>query len=320
MPRRRDWQQLSRACTALGYTLRQLDSGLWQIEDGARCLPLPPGYWPMNTHAACAIAIDKRHSHALLRDHGVDTPQQLEILLDERLDERLGDVRQQIDDWGFPVFVKPDKGSLGQLAARVAHHEQLAQHLRLTAQRYHCALIQRYIEQPEYRLFYLRGEMLFHYRRHPPSIIGDGQRSLSQAVDDLCRQSPAFDPDYGLDKNWILEQLLRHKLTWNSVVPAGLTIRLGACSNLISGGQFSDFSQQPLPACEQWLNRIARLFRLELFAVDLFSASQLRDPTDFCVIDINSNPQLESLDYFNQDHLRQQIWQKILQLAMSRGG
>ncbi len=306
------------ACDALGYRLRHLGSGLLLIEHDDVRLPLPPGYWPLNPRAACALAEDKRHCGALLRASGFSTPEEVAIAL-PLADAAWPALRERFDAFGGPVLVKPARGTLGRGIARIVEAAGLRRHLALLAAYDDGALMQRWIEAPEYRLFHFDGELVFGYRRTPPEAIGDGRRALRDHVDALQRDAPAFSPDRG----WILDQLRALGLDWTTPLPAGVRLRLAPCANALGGGRFDALRVQgegtaPFPpGCADWLRRLGRTVGLRLFAVDLFSASALRDPADYRVLDVNANPEIGSLAAFGRGDLQRQLWTRVLRAAMA---
>jgi cyanophycin synthetase len=306
------------ACDALGYGLRRLDTRLLLIEHADCRLPLLPGYWPLNPRAACALVEDKRHCGALLRASGFSTPEESAVVL-PLADAAWPALRARFHAFGGPVLVKPARGTLGRGIARITDAAGLRRHLALLAGDDDGALMQRWIEAPEYRLFHLDGEPVFGYRRTPPEAVGDGRRTLRDHVDALQREASAFSPDRG----WILDQLRALGLDWTTPLPDGVRLRLSACANGFGGGRFDELRVQgegaaPFPpGCADWLRRLGRTVGLRLFAVDLFSASALRDPDDYCVLDVNANPQIESLAVFGRRDLQLQLWTRVLRAAMA---
>lgn len=314
-------EAIDAACAALGVRLHRLETGLLLVEHGARRLPLVPGYWPLNARAACALAEDKRHCGALLRASGFSTPEEYAVAL-PLVDAAWPALHLHFEALGPPVLVKPARGTLGRGIARVADAAALRRHLALLAGHDGAALVQRWIEAPEYRLFHLDGEAMFAYRRTPPTAIGDGRRTLREHVDALSAEVPAFTPDRG----WILDQLRAHGLDWTTPLPEGVRIRLSPCANAFGGGRFDDLRVpgehgDVLPtACVDWLWRLGRTLGLRLFAVDLFSASALERLDDFVVLDVNANPQLDGLALFGRRDLQAEIWRRVLAAALADAG
>jgi len=323
MAARDDAATLEAACATLGFRVRRDEDGRAWIDDGSRGFTLPPGGWPLNTPAARAVARDKRACGARLREAGFATPTEIAVDMSSFPESAWQRLQAAVAAIGYPVFVKPSDGSMGQLAARVVDAAGVRRQLGLIAQRHAAALVQAWIDLPEYRLFHCDGALVFGYRRTPPDVVGDGRRSLREQVDALCAASPAFEPGYGLDRDWILDQLRAHRLDWTRPLPDGLRIRLGARANGIAGGRFSDLrvageGLQPFPPrCEDWLRRLAHTLGLRVFAVDLFSASCLASPEDACVIDVNAQPRLDALLGFGREDLRREVWCRVLRTAMA---
>lgn len=320
-----------------GWSFRRLDGGIrWITGDDGAGIALPAGHRPLNSQAASVLAADKAACAILLREAGIGTPEQVVVDL-----EGLGlagdgpaggdppgrippeaapawrQVARRVEALGYPVFVKPATGSRGQLARRIPDEGALRHQLSWIGRRFRRAVVQPFVRAPEYRLFWLDGRLEFLYRRLPPAVVGDGRRTLRQLVDDLDRELPEFDPEVGLDRGFILEQILAHGVTWTTPLPAGLTIELSGVGNLWSGARLVDFARQGPPGCEAWLERLARTLGLRLCAVDLFSPSCLADPTDFLVIDVNSNPHWSVLRSVGQEAVWREVWERVLERALA---
>jgi cyanophycin synthetase len=228
-------------------------------------------------------------------------------------------LRARVEAFGFPVLVKPARGTLGRGIARIADAAALRRHLVSLAGYDTQALIQRWIEAPEFRLFHLDGACVYAYRRTPPEAIGDGRRTLREQVDALSAQAPAFSPDRG----WIHDQLRAHGLDWSTPLPAGVRIRLAPCANAFGGGRFDalrvpDEDPASLPsACRDWLRRLGGAMGLRLFAVDVFSESSLHDPSEIRVLDVNANPQIDGLAVFGRGDLQVRLWARVLEAALA---
>lgn len=310
----------TRACEDLGYSIRSMEPqrGLVLVEDGRRRFAMLRGRIPLNSRTACELAASKALCSRLLATAGFHTPRERCFVVCSTLPaEAAAEIVRFAETVGYPLFVKPESGSLGSFAKRVQSPGEVIRQAETLAIKYRHALVQEWIQANEYRLFLLAGEIIFSYRRHVAAVHGDGLLSFAQLLDKAKSERPLLKPDYGIDREWILEQLLGNGLTWRTVVPEGLKIELATVASLSNGGTADDLRLGASKACQDWARSLASLFPLKVCSVDLFAPGGLHHPEGFIVIDVNSNPMLASLFGLGRGDLGVAIWKKILRLRMA---
>jgi glutathione synthase/RimK-type ligase-like ATP-grasp enzyme len=301
-----------------GFTFEVLDraASLCAIGDGRRRVVLRAGSTPLNAHAAVLVAREKSLSAAVLERAGFRVPAGIAVALrgDAETAASAETLRAFVRQRGFPLFVKPDEGSWGRYARRVADQAELHAHLQTIARRHEKAVVQEVLAGDEFRIFVLDGEPLFAYRHEIGRIDGDGAHTFTELLDALAARRPAMNLEYGIDRDLILRQMIEHGCSWRSILPAGVSIRLSDAANLIGGGAAGAIATD-VAHVRAWASGVVAALGLRVCGIDLF-ASDFRDPSTFIVLEVNSNPGLTSLDRGGQRELAYDIWARMLDAAV----
>lgn len=304
---------LREACQRNGvvFQLLDLNLGLCRISTEGKHLHMLADSMIYNPNYAVKLAASKVCSQVLLESAQIKTPQTRVCHLDTlslsdgEIGEELCELLAWTDVLGYPVFVKPDKGSLGRLARRVANSSELIRHLRTIKKYFGAAIVQECLSYDEYRIVAIQGEPIFAHRRRIGRILGNGVHTFTELFADYCRKNPATDPVNGINHDLILSQLVSIRGTWQSVLPVGIEIRLSDAANTSNGGCMDEIQYDNFTACRPWVNTICQLFRLTVCGIDLFAPMGLQAPEHFIAIEVNSNPGLDG-------ELAISIWQKLL--------
>ncbi|WP_428150734.1 ATP-grasp domain-containing protein [Brevundimonas sp.] len=216
--------------------------------------------YPINAASAYTLCRDKAYTNLLLSRAGLPViPTSLYFVDPRRAEWRrpgreLQDLLADSQGWTFPVFAKPNMGSRGEMAERIADVAGLTDWVRRVSPDYESVLIQPVVSGAEYRVFVLDGEALFSYRKS-----AQGHR------------------------------------------PA----------NLAQGGQVSDFREGAPPAMAALAIAATRTMGLRLAGIDLFAGAPTGDADNQVVIEVNANPNLESLEIMDRQDLVLRIWTTV---------
>ena len=206
----------------------------------------------------------------------------------------------------YPVFVKPNRGASGKLARLVSSDEDLLNHFAAIAKSDHVALVQKPITKPEFGLFVLGDRVEFTYLKSPSSLVGDGQQSIRQLIEAAGENSPKKVRD-----SFFSKQIAQLGLRMDDILPLNQTLSLSPNSNLNTGGQMRDYTEQINPQLEQWAVNLIQLFGLKIAGIDVFGDS-LENPEQLIVLEINSMPTLASLYLLGYHKKVYDIWSKIM--------
>lgn len=273
------------------------------------------GVYPINRGAPFAIARDKAFTHFVLGRAGFATPVGGHFFLNPQGDYVRPAGREREDALGFanrlsghyrlPLVVKPNSGKGAKLVTFVRSPEDLAAALDAIAGIDDVALIQSFIDQPEFRLFLVDGEITFAYRKARTTIEGDGKRTIAE----LCKaMSAMFDLGHA---GFLQAEMQVRGLNGNTVLPSGGILAIDFISNISASGRFAGFLD-PAPSVRDWARRLARTVSLRVTGIDVFSHSKLADPSDFIVTDVNGAPNLGTLYDLGYRDLVMGVWRDIL--------
>lgn len=270
------------------------------------------GIYPINRAAPFAVARDKAFTHFLLGGAGISVPEGEHFFLKERPLYVRPPGRERADAFAYaaklsdryeiPLIAKPNAGKGAKLVTFVRREADLAAALDAIAVEDEIALIQRFVDEPEFRLFLIDGAIAFAYAKARAEILGDGRTPIAAlcAVVRANAGSPFF-----------MAQLAARGLTIESPLGAGARLAVDFVSNISANGRFSGFIE-PSPALRNWASRLARTVSLRVTGIDVFSRSRLLDPGDIIVTDVNGSPNLGTLYDLGHRDLVFDVWSTIL--------
>jgi glutathione synthase/RimK-type ligase-like ATP-grasp enzyme len=207
---------------------------------------------------------------------------------------------------GGTAFVKPLLGSRGDFAQALHDEASLLRYLDEVSQYYDSILMQPIVSGVEYRVFLLDDEMVYAARKYPPSVPGDGVRSirdLLSAHNDGLR-SRGLSP---------VAMTTDHDASLDAVLPKGERWDIPGRMNLSAGGTM--VLETPRSDAVLALARKAvRALGLRVAAVDMFTDIG-GDPEAIRVIEVNSNPSIRLLEQSGRGDLILKIWRHTF-LAM----
>jgi len=301
-----------------GYFFRSLDGAdgyLFEVTDGARRAVFAGGAatpYALNDAHAAAIARDKAFSAVALRERGVAVLPGEMFFVTARWAEMRNSGREPDDALGFaaqahyPIFCKPVSASNGLYAEVIESAETFSDYMARVAREHFAILIQPFVRAPEYRVFVLRGEALFSYRKQPPEVVGDGRRSFEALVAALPRElgAPPLKA-IGRDLHGALTSA-------HFVVPAGERITLQGPANRAAGGGAAALQSGARDDLAALALAAADTLGLALAGVDIFDIAD----TGPAVIEVNSNPMIATLEDNQRWDLIETIWRANFEAAL----
>lgn len=265
------------------------------------------GLYPINRAASFAVARDKAFTHFLLRSAGFSVPEGEHFFLKERplylrppgreRTDALAYAAKLSDGYERPLVAKPNAGKGAKLVTFVSGEADLRAALDAIAAEDEIALVQGFVDEPEFRLFLLDGEIVFAYAKARAEIVGDGKTPIAALTD----ARSAF----------LARQLASHGLTLESTLGPGRTLAVDFVSNISANGRFAGFIE-PSEALRDWATRLAKTVSLRVTGIDVFSRSRLVDPADIIITDVNGSPNLGTLYDLGYQDLVFDVWSTIL--------
>ncbi len=315
---------LAEACDTHGWQIEIIDrySGhLARVSNGQSWFLVGAGAvssYPINNAVAAGVAKDKAHTAALLSRAGFRVPDGEHFFLIAAYRDQRGPGREIADalyyakQLGFPVFVKPNDGARGDFAELIHDEHALLFHLMAMAPRYHCALVQRVVSGPEYRVFVVDGTVMFHYRKTGAALIGDGVHTVQKLLDDANAALRARRISPVPAESPILQAALAAaKLGLLSIPDKGQRLLFTQRANLSGGGDLADFSVTASPALALWAKKLAETADLRVCGIDVIAPDGIDHPDTAIVMEVNSNPSLAGAHAAGYGAVVQEIWRRV---------
>ncbi len=316
-------QILKKACQLYGYSWELVDTyanNLVEISDGQKSFfssNSKIGTYPLNPKFSAQLVNDKAWSYKILKKKGYEVPRGDYFFLRDDYREMRGEGKELKDAITFakdkyPVFVKPNSSSLGILAEVIHDEAELKLHLEQIAEIGWITLVQEVIEQPEFRIFAVDGEVEFVYQRSAPVIMGDGEASVGEMIKKM-------NQNIKRERNKILEtspflkrQMEKYDLDFSSVLEVGQTLKVTSKANISAGGAIQNYSEEVSDETKLWVKTLMKDLSLRVSGIDVFVETSINEPNGFTIIEINHNPNLSGIYNLGHKEKVMTIWGKIL--------
>jgi D-alanine-D-alanine ligase-like ATP-grasp enzyme len=288
---RRIWEE---AAELVGATAEVLTGSFLLLKRSGRETVVHRNLVMLDHPATIALALDKTVSQRMLAQAGLPVPASVEVdLRDVAVAERF------LNDSPDPCVVKPSRETSGGtgVTCGVRDADDLWR-ARVVAGRWQpTMLIERQTAGDGYRLLFLDGELIGALRRHAPTVIGNGKRSIAELiVEENQRRVAAASEDVArlihvdLDSDIALRSA---GLDLSSVVPDGdvVTVKTSVSDN---GLRDNEVVKSLSPELVAEAAAAARIMRLRLAGVDLVTTDPERSlaETGGTILEVNGTPGL----------------------------
>lgn len=279
------------------------------------------GMYPLNSHFSAVMAHDKAWSYQALTQAGFRVPKGKHFFItDDWQEYRPKALNQEsavayANELGYPVFAKPNDGSSGLLAELIHDPNALKAHLMQIKKVSGVALVQEYINLPEYRIFVVDDHVEFVYQRTKPFLVGDGTHTIFELLTIMNKHIPIERHRIALNSEFLRHELQRCGYQTDTVLKSGIRFYVTAHANLASGGEMIGVTTQVPDWLHIWAARVIKTLGLRVAGIDVFSAEPLlesRADDNIIIIELNSNPNLAGIYEHGHVNLAQIIWKKIL--------
>jgi len=296
-------------CARFDLAFRDLDGGtglLFSVTSKSKSVQFGAGrcsWYPQNNSTAATLASDKYFGGKILEDAGIATLGGEYFFLSERHSAHRPEGHERPDAVGYfrklnsAAFVKPLTGSRGDFAQIVDSEAALDRYLDEVSRYYDSVLMQTIVAGREYRIFLLDDEIVYCARKHPPSLVGDGVRSIRDLLvaHNTDLQGRGLSPIAVTMTDYLLD----------TVLPSGTHWEIPGRTNFSAGGRME--LESPRAEATAMAREATRALGLRLAAVDIFTEVD-GDQNDLRVIEVNSNPSIRFLEQLDRGDLIQKIW------------
>ncbi len=281
------------AAAARGIPWRRLTQGsLVQFGWGSRQRRIQAAELDATSAVAESIAQDKDLTKKLLLAAGVPVPYGRPV---SSVDEAWA-VAMEI---GLPVVVKPQDGNQGKgVTVNIVNREHLEIAYRVAAEIGE-VMVERFLPGSDYRLLIVGDRMVAAARRDPPQVLGDGEHTVRQLVDQVNADPKRSDGhSTSLTKirfdDIAVARLDEQGLTPESVPAKGRRVVLRNNANLSTGGTATDVTDSVHPDLAARAVTAAQTIGLHICGVDVVCESVLRplEEQGGGVVEVNAAPGL----------------------------
>ena len=305
------------ACAEFGLGFDDIDGGsglAFRVASPAGVIYFGAGrcsWYPQNNATAATLACDKYFANRILEDAGIGTLGGDYFFLSPRhralrpAGHERGDAFAYFEKLNGSAFLKPLTGSRGDFAQAIGDEAALGRYFDTVAPNYDAVLMQPVVRGLEYRVFLLDGEIIYSARKFPPSLEGDGRRS----VNELLIAHNAALKDQGLSS---IDPATLPDAEFDVVLPKGERWEIPGRTNLSAGGRMAFAS--PNATSLTMAQEAVRALGLRAAAVDLFDDFGGNSQST-AVIEVNSNPSIRLLEELQRSDLILKIWRHTFSAA-----
>lgn len=281
-----------REATMRGIPVLKLeDNSSWQLGYGCNQKRISATITSSTSYTAVMTACNKEECRDLLK--GMSVP-----IADGTAIESLDELNESIETLGFPLVIKPADGNQGRgVTTNILTAEQAEEAFRFASTFSERLLVERFIPGFDYRLLIVDGKLAAAAKRTPAHVVGDGESSVQQLVDEVNCDSRRGDGHenvltkikVGPAAKFILSQ---KKYTLETVLADNEILHLDYAANLSKGGTAEDVTDRVHPDVVQMASRVSRIIGLDICGIDLI-AQTLTKPlseTGGIVLEVNAAP------------------------------
>ncbi len=321
-----------RVAERLGWSSTCLDpetGWLWRLERDGRSKLLAGPISSLNDAAAARLAADKFYTATILRAVGLAVVESARCL---RLDAYQNPTRADdpfashrglepalafAEAKGYPLIVKPNRGSRGRCVDRVDDRPAMLRAIDRVWAMDEVALVQPALPGLDLRVDLLDGELLLAYLRRPLCLRGDGRSTVLELLASADRRAvnARFLAKLRAESLW-RAVLAGAGLDEHSVIADGVTLEFPATVlNLNRCCTAEVYAQLPEP----WIaicREVAKALGLRHCGVDLrvpASADPIAgDPSEAIVLEANASPGIIQVHEMGATELAEDAERRVL--------
>lgn len=283
-----------RAALARGIPYRRLTEGsVVQFGWGKRQRRIQAAEIDSTSAVAEAIAQDKDLTKRLLRAAGIPVPVGRVVL-------SAAEAHTAMDEIGGAVVVKPRDGHHGKgITVNIETHHHLEVAFGAARAVSDEVIVERFVSGHDFRLLVVGKELVAAARRDPPHVIGDGQHTIGELVEQV-NSDPLRGAGHATSLTRIsLDEIAKMRLaiqgyTVDSVPPPGARVILRNNSNLSTGGTAADVTDTVHPALAARAIEAAEAVGVHVAGVDVVCESVLQplESQGGAIVEVNAAPGL----------------------------
>lgn len=218
-------------------------------------------------YIAVELAGDKEETNKILAARGLPVPRQ-ELV---RSADRAVAAAKRL---GYPVVTKPYNGNHGRgISIHLTSEGEVRAGFDAAVEHSSSVIVETYLTGEDHRLLVVNGELIAATRRTPGHVVGDGQSTVKQLVDEVNK-----DPRRGIGHEKVMTRieldaqadmmLARLNYTTESVPDKDEVVMLRSTANLSTGGTATDVTDVIHPDNRDMAVRAITAIGLDVGGVD----------------------------------------------------
>lgn len=285
-----------------GLRVRFFDTTLrkYEISDGKRKIRFDKSRPSLTSAEAVKIEQNKHLTNSYLRGVGVPVP--LSWIIDPTATEAEDQVLRSAEAAGYPVVLKPLRGSMGKDVFTNLHNQgELLDTFRYLAHRTAGGgklVLEQHFTGEDYRVLVVGDRVVAACLRKPANVIGDGRSTIQELIDaknSIRLQNPYLCKKLITRDREVNQYLQRQGYTPSDPPPSGTEVQLRGKANASQGGDSIDRTDTiPETVKVAAARAVAAVPGLAIAGVDiLYNHDRTPVEDSFRVIELNSRPEIE---------------------------
>ncbi|GAB4351939.1 MAG: N-acetylglutaminylglutamine synthetase [Oricola sp.] len=262
------------------------EAGFFRLTHGGRSILCRESLSELTTAVAMSICDDKAVTRRIVSAAGVRVPAQLDG------DASPGEIAEFVGRCGR-IVVKPARGEQGRgISVGVSAPEEIAAAIEAARAVSDTVLLEEYVEGEDLRLIVINFRVVAAAIRRPPSIVGDGERTVRDLIGAQSRRrAAATGGESRIPLDAETERTLREAgYGLDDVLPADTQVAVRKTANLHTGGTIHDVTDVVDPVLVQAAVDAARAIDIPVTGIDLMVKSPRRP--EYAFIEANERPGL----------------------------
>ncbi|MFS0783195.1 bifunctional glutamate--cysteine ligase GshA/glutathione synthetase GshB [Bacillus sp. 1P06AnD] len=250
-------------------------------------------------YVAVLIMENKSVTKQILRRNNIQVPDGEEFF-------DLSSAKESLHRWiNRPLVIKPKSTNFGlgiSIFPNGSSEKDLIQGLKIAFSEDDTILIEPFIKGKEYRFMVIGDETVAILHRVPANVTGDGTSTIEQLINKK-NKDPLRGKGYKtpLEKIQIDEnmQLFLHQqqLTIDSVIPEGTVQYLRENSNISTGGDSVDVTDQVPSKFKKIAVEASKAVGANICGVDMMLEDLTNEDSPYSIIELNFNPAIHIHSY-----------------------
>lgn len=235
----------------------------------------------------------------------------------------INSAQESLDHWiDIPLVIKPKSTNFGlgiSIFPNGTNKEDLIKGLEIAFIEDSTILIEPFIKGKEYRFMVIGDETVAVLHRVPANVNGDGTSTIRQLI-----SKKNLDPLRGKGYKTPLEKieiddnmklfLAQQNLTIDAIIPEGTVLYLRENSNISTGGDSIDVTDQVPEVFKQIASEAAQAVGAKICGVDMMIEDLEDEHSSYAIIELNFNPAIH-IHCYPYKGIERDVATKILELV-----